>query len=468
MPPRARVAGACWDVRPCLLTQYATVEARGRSRARSTRSSGLRRAALRASARSMTTRTLVRVSDGKGLLRSAGGGSRRARAGARRRARATPLVPPDSGRWRCGARGGAGRAAAPRARASPAWPRARPARITSSATSRASASSPAGRLAAGRAQAAAQVRGGLAGRGRGEVVLEVDLGEPRLALVGQREAVREERALALLAAGERGARVDGLRRRHGRNRSRPPPAPRRSMAPAAAPGALSHGRPPRRPSPSSRRGRRAPRRPAGAAQHLVDQLLAQPEPVRDELHELGAQHARPASERSSAPRRRASRRCWRRSARARARPRSARPAPRSSSSCAHRLDARTLHDVRRVLLGREADDPELDLARRATSPSSSACDSASRPRLRPTPGPRCRGPGRAALSAPAARSRRPAAPSAPCPSARRPRARRPGAARSRRCSPRPARPARPWRPPRAPGPRRRRSGPCGRPRRRTC
>src|SRR4051795_6138036 len=47
----------------------------------------------------------------------------------------------------------------------------------------------------GRAQPAAQVGGGLARRGRGEVVVDVDGCEPRLPLVGQREAVGKERAL---------------------------------------------------------------------------------------------------------------------------------------------------------------------------------------------------------------------------------------------------------------------------------
>ena len=52
------------------------------------------------------------------------------------------------------------------------------------------------------AQAAAEVLGGSAGGWRGEQVVEVGVGQPALALVGQREAVGEEGALGLLAAVE--------------------------------------------------------------------------------------------------------------------------------------------------------------------------------------------------------------------------------------------------------------------------
>ena len=148
---------------------------------------------------------------------SGGGGSRRAPFGAARRVRVTPVAPVRRAleMWRsrrcrssCSASSSSLAGVASSA----------PERTTSSAISRANSSSPAGRFAVGRAQAAAQVRGGLARRGRGEVVVDVDLREPALPLVGQREAVREERGLALLAAGEGGARVDRLGRWRGASR----------------------------------------------------------------------------------------------------------------------------------------------------------------------------------------------------------------------------------------------------------
>jgi hypothetical protein len=53
----------------------------------------------------------------------------------------------------------------------------------------------------------------VARRRRREVVVDVDLGEPLLADLRERETEREERALALLPTGDRGARVG----RSGRN-----------------------------------------------------------------------------------------------------------------------------------------------------------------------------------------------------------------------------------------------------------
>src|SRR6185312_7152744 len=62
----------------------------------------------------------------------------------------------------------------------------------------------------GRAQASAQVGRGLARRRRAEVVVDVRGGEPLLAFVRQRQAVRQERALALLLARERRVRIHRL------------------------------------------------------------------------------------------------------------------------------------------------------------------------------------------------------------------------------------------------------------------
>jgi hypothetical protein len=60
-------------------------------------------------------------------------------------------------------------------------------------------------LAGGRAEAAAEVAGRAPGGRGGEHLVEVRLPEPLLPLVGQREAVGQERALGLLAAIERGS-----------------------------------------------------------------------------------------------------------------------------------------------------------------------------------------------------------------------------------------------------------------------
>ena len=76
------------------------------------------------------------------------------------------------------------------------------ARTASARTSAVSSSSSVERLGR-RGEVLAQVRGRAAQRGRGEVGLEVELGEGRTAEVGQRDAQLEERALLLLAAPER-------------------------------------------------------------------------------------------------------------------------------------------------------------------------------------------------------------------------------------------------------------------------
>src|SRR5262249_42024118 len=98
--------------------------------------------------------------------------------------------------------------------------------------------------------------------------VDVDGGEPLLAELGQREAVGQEDALALLAAGEGGAGVDGLGRR--RWVAVAAAAAEASAVPAAA--------------EVGRRGGGA----AGGAHRLVDQLLPQSEPVGHEAHELVA------------------------------------------------------------------------------------------------------------------------------------------------------------------------------------
>ena len=60
-----------------------------------------------------------------------------------------------------------------------------------------------GEVGGGRADAAAQVLGRAPGLGRGEQLVEVRVGQAALALVGECEAVGEERPLGLLAAVER-------------------------------------------------------------------------------------------------------------------------------------------------------------------------------------------------------------------------------------------------------------------------
>src|SRR5205823_4377507 len=65
----------------------------------------------------------------------------------------------------------------------------------------------------GRTEPAAEVLRGAAGGRRVEELVEVGVGEPALALLGQREAVREVGALGLLAAVQRVARAGARGRR---------------------------------------------------------------------------------------------------------------------------------------------------------------------------------------------------------------------------------------------------------------
>ncbi len=128
-----------------------------------------------------------------------------------------------------------------------------PARMTSSATRRASGSSPAGSSPAGerrrprRYSAARRVSGAEKRSSRSAAARRASPSS------GQREAVGEEGALGLLAAIQHRARAVRRRRRR-------------------------------------RRGVRE--RPAAGEQRRADEVLAEPEPAGDELDELLAQHAR--------------------------------------------------------------------------------------------------------------------------------------------------------------------------------
>ena len=199
-PPRGAWRAAWDDVRPYLLTQYATVDG-GRPTSRAIDSTERPASSWAASRSRSTTRTLVRVSDGLRQLRrwrilsrttcrSVASGSvswPSLRAAASRRSRLWRSS------WRASSSSFAGVASS--------WP----ARITSSATRRASASSPAGSSPAGerrrprRYSAARRVAGAENSSSRSAAR------EPRLALLGQRQAQGQERPLGLLAAVERRA-----------------------------------------------------------------------------------------------------------------------------------------------------------------------------------------------------------------------------------------------------------------------
>ena len=211
-----------------------------------------------------------------------------------------------------------------------------PARMTSSATSRASSASSA--VGGGRVrEVAAEVLGGEAGERGGEDGVEVGGGELLLALLGQRDAEREERALGLLAAVER---------------------------PGAAPLAVARRRRrrPRRGDGLRAGGRAAPRSRRDPAQ--------MPSRLDDELDEVVAEDA--------LRQRRDDRADLRSSAVAlvRAGPRSSdaldleareRDRARRAARASRSAPPSSLHDVGRVAPGRQPDDPELDAALRRAS-----------------------------------------------------------------------------------------------------
>ena len=177
-------------------------------------------------------------------------------------------------------------------------------------------------VVARRAGSRSGARGGRAGRrrpGASRARRSSRRRRPRPAAARPRRAARgssARNAPSLCSRrAERGARVDrlgrwrGARRGTGRGRRRGGAA-----VAAAAPAAVIA------PLPRRGDGRLA------AAERVVDELLPQPEAVGDELRRAPAAARSAASARSPAPPRRASRRCSRRAAPARARPRSARSA----------------------------------------------------------------------------------------------------------------------------------------------
>src|SRR3954471_5687080 len=143
-------------------------------------------------------------------------------------------------------------------------------------------------------QAAAEVFGSRAGRGRGEGVVEVDLREPSFAFVGQREAEREERALALLSRNEGARRIGALVERvEDLEAARPSLVPAAAAARPTGAEAIASRRVPGAAGPrgaAERRGRRDLPTPVRARQEIVDQVLPQPQPARHQLRQVRAQH----------------------------------------------------------------------------------------------------------------------------------------------------------------------------------
>ena len=281
IPPRAACRRAWCDVRPCLLTQYATVDA---ARPASRAIDSIERpsaSGLASDSRSMTTRTLVRVPDGIRVRRWRISSSTFWRSAAR----ALTPVAPVMRAWRCGARGGAGRAGAPRARASRASPRRGARRRRAWRSGARASSSPRGRSRVGGAGGRAGTRrpcGSWARRSSRRRRPRPGAARPPRAARCSRRGTRPRSARG--GRARRAGRSARAAARAARNRSRPPPRPRLAVAAAAAiaarrSAARSHGC-------GRRRGRCAPRSASLTSCSLM------PEPVGDELDQLVAQHAR--------------------------------------------------------------------------------------------------------------------------------------------------------------------------------